>query len=328
VGASDYRLTRVVVLGATGFIGRWVARALVTRGADLYLVVRDPSAAAPVFARFGVSGTIVEAQLENPDAVTSLFRRLRPSVTFNLAGYGVDPAERGQPDEGTAYRINADLVQAVGEALSAGRDPTWRGQDLVHVGSALEYGEIGGDLAEDSPPNPTTLYGKSKLAGTRVLTHCCASYGLRGLTARLFTVYGPGEHAGRLLPSLLECGQHGTALPLTTGTQQRDFGYVQDVAEGLLRLGLTISEPGEIVNLATGRLSTVRQFVETAAGIIGIPSDRLLFGALPGRPEEMAHREVNVRRLLGLTGWVPTTRIADGVRKTLDFERATERAAT
>jgi nucleoside-diphosphate-sugar epimerase len=314
-----YSGVRAIVLGASGFIGRWVARSLCERGARLYLVVRDRAGSERIFCDYSVRGEIVELDIGSVDAarrLVEIVEAVGPSITFNLAGYGVDRAER---DEETAYRINADLVQALCEAIVKKRDAAWQGRDLIHAGSALEYGEIGGDLAEDSPPRPTTLYGKSKLAGTRSLARCCRAYRIEGVTARLFTVYGPGEHAGRLVPSLIEASRAGEPIPLTDGRQRRDFTYVADVAEGLLRLGLSLATPGETVNVATGRLTTVREFIETAAGLLKIPDEKLLFGALPTRPEEMNHAPVTLERLRRLTSWVPPTTISDGIRNALEF---------
>jgi nucleoside-diphosphate-sugar epimerase len=142
------------------------------------------------------------------------------------------------------------------------------------------------------------------------------------VTARLFTVYGPGEHSGRLLPSLLEAARTGTPLKLTAGTQKRDFTYVGDVAEGLLRLGLAAANLGEIVNLATGQLLSVRSFAETAARILHIPHRSLIFGFVQTRhQEETVHSEVALGLLRRLIGWVPPTSIDDGIRNTLDFEK-------
>lgn len=314
----DYGDVPVAVLGAAGFMGRWVARALCERGAEVNLIVRDIATAQPILSSYGVHGALFEIDLLKPGAVLGLYRKIKPLVTFNLAGYGVDRSER---DEQTAYRTNAHLVEQVCEAVSAIRDSQWQGQDIVHAGSALEYGTIGGDLDEDSIPHPTTLYGRSKLAGTLALAEGCRTGGIKGLTARLFTVYGPGEHAGRLLPSLIETAASGAELPLTAGTQKRDFTYIEDVAEGLLQLGLAKTAPGAVVNLATGRLYSVREFVKTSAGILQIPDDHLRFGALPTRPEEMEHSQVTVERLRRLTGWIPGTTITEGIRKTVEFER-------
>jgi nucleoside-diphosphate-sugar epimerase len=326
VNATDpgdrYRGVSVAVLGASGFIGRWVARALCRQRADVSLVVRDRLAAESIFSKYGIKGEIIEEDIGEPDAVRRLFRAMRPSITFNLAGYGVDRSER---DETAAHQINALLVESVCKAIAEVRGPRWAGQQIVHAGSALEYGAIDGNLSEDAAPRPSTLYGRTKLAGTCSLARLCENHEIKGVTARLFTVYGPGEHRGRLLPSLIETSGTGETLKLTAGAQKRDFTYVEDVAEGLLRLGLARTDRGETVNLATGRLTSVRAFAETAARILQIPNEKLEFGAIPTRSEEMEHSEVTVKRLRRAVAWVPPTNTEEGIRKTLDFEGVASR---
>jgi nucleoside-diphosphate-sugar epimerase len=311
---DSYRGVTAAVLGVSGFIGRWVARALAHAGARAILVARSASSIPVALRTADVS--IVEADLSSEATVREVFARLEPAVVFNLAGYGVDRSER---DERVALTINAELPRWIVEALGVTAHQAWSGQRLIHVGSALEYGEIGGDLAESSSPNPTTLYGRTKLAGTLAVHRACSERKMRGITARLFTVYGWGEHAGRLLPTLMQAATHNEPIPLSAGLQRRDFTYVEDVAEGLLRLGAGGggATPGDILNLATGRLTTVREFATEAARVLGIPAERLAFGALPTRAEEMQHDPVSVERLRALLGWVPSTSIADGVRRTI-----------
>jgi nucleoside-diphosphate-sugar epimerase len=306
-GAATYRGVRAIVLGASGFIGRWVARKLSDAGAQIYRVVRN---------RAGIQGEVIEADLLDTAALADLYRRIRPSITFNLAGYGVDVSEH---DETLAYRINVELPRAVCEAAAAVRDASWPGQRVIHTGSAAEYGQARGTLAEDGPALPTSLYGKSKLAGTHAVSESCRALGLPGITARLFTVYGPGEHAGRLLPSLIEASLTGKTLDLTEGLPRRDFTYVEDVSDGLLRLGLVPGDREPVVNLATGRLTEVREFVKTAAGILGIPLANLRFGAIPARPGEMEHDPVALERLQRLLAWSPAVTITEGVRKSLEI---------
>jgi nucleoside-diphosphate-sugar epimerase len=185
-----------------------------------------------------------------------------------------------------------------------------------------------GDLSEGSIPNPTTPYGQAKLSGTIQLARCCEENGLKGVTARLFTVFGPGEHDGRLLPALLEAADTQNPVSLTSGVQERDFTYVEDVAEGLLRLGLTTdAKPGEVVNLATGQLTSVRNFAKKAAGILGIPEDKLDFGTKSVRTEEMKHSPVSIERLRQLTSWIPTTTVEEGIGRTQRFLERLEAVA-
>jgi len=314
--ASSYTGVRTVVLGASGFIGRWVARTLCKSGANVFLFVLDRAIAEPVFSEYSIAGQVIEIDLLQSNKVCQALQNIMPSIVFNLAGYGVNPIER---NELIAYQVNADLVREICHWIAEFKDKKWSGQHLVHVGSALEYGNIHNNLAEDSEPNPTTLYGNSKLAGTKNVARYCPELGIRGLTARLFSVYGPGELPKRLLPSLLETASTEQPLPLTVGRQKRDFTYVEDIAEGLLRLGLSTALPGEIVNLATGVLTSVRDFIETAAKILHIPQEALLFGAIPTREGEMHHLPVNIQRLKSLLSWNPATNVPDGIRKTQEW---------
>jgi UDP-glucose 4-epimerase len=315
----QYEGARAIVLGAAGFIGPWVARGLCEAGAKVFLPVRDRSAAKEVFDEYDIDGDIYELDLLDEQSVRSLFCEISPTVTFNLAGYGVDRAEQ---NEELAYQTNVNLIATVCSAISEIRDQTWSGLDIVNVGTAMEYGLSGGDLAEDSLPKPTTLYGKSKLAGTNALTDCCRRFGLKGVTARLFSVYGPGESPQRLLPTLIHAARTETPIPLTAGLHKRDFVYVEDAAESLMRLALISSLPGEVVNVATGVLNSIRTFAEIATETLGISHDRLRFGSLPTRLEEMNHEPVNVERLRTLTGWVPNTMIASGIQKAFQYRRS------
>lgn len=314
-----YRDVPVLVLGATGFIGRWVARRLTEEGAILTLGVRNRVAMERLQQPWRIEGRIVEVDLEGPGSARELVGAVRPSVVFNLAGYGVD---RSETDADLSRRLNAGVVEELVSVLRE-RDSSdgWCGLRLVHAGSALEYGEASGDLAEDSEPVPTTLYGAMKLAGTRIIARATAG-SLRAVTARLFTVYGPGEHPGRLLPTLMEARDtEEGVIPLTTGEQYRDFTHVEDVVEGLLRLGAHAGPSPGTVNLATGTLHQVRDFVREAARILPIPSHRLGFGILPGRSDDMQHLPVRIVRLQTLLGWQPRTDIATGIRRTGMFLR-------
>ena len=299
---SSWHGVRAVVLGGSGFIGRWVTRELLHRGATVTSVSRTRSGEHPA--------ADVIADLSRSGEARAVLGDLQPDIAFNLAGYGVERTER---DPALAEALNARLVAELCEALLTPPARPWSGLRLVHAGSALEYGHRRDDLREDLPGEPTTDYGRTKFSGTLALARAHERHGLKAVTARLFTVYGPGEHEGRLLPSLLAAARSGTPVRLSPGTQQRDFTCVRDVVEGLLRLGLLGGAVPPIVNVATGRLTTVRGFAETAAEVLGIPSERLRFGELPGLPEEMSHAPVSIARLSTITGWKPALTPREGV---------------
>jgi nucleoside-diphosphate-sugar epimerase len=237
-------------------------------------------------------------------------------IVFNLAGYGVHPRE---DDEALARRLNLGVVQELRQAMAVQAPTSWFGQHIVHAGSALEYGTAGGILSEDVECRPTTLYGRTKFEATRVLSAAVEMGALRALTARLFTVYGPGEGPWRLLPSLRRVTSLKQPLAMTAGHQKRDFTYIGDVAEGLLLLGTLTSVEVDPVNLATGVLLPVRDFAELAAHQLRLPAELLQFGVLPTREWEMDHDPVPIGRLVNLTGWRPLTVPAEGIQRTLAY---------
>lgn len=316
--SSPFRHRRVLVLGASGFIGYWVARALRAQGARVMCAVRSVEAAERL-AHEHLGTVVVRRDLSDLASLADWLPALRPSIVVNLAGYGVDRSER-DPDD--ADRMNHRLVEVLARTVGAMPHDDWEGVRLVHVGSALEYGTTGGVLTEASPCLPTTLYGRSKLAGTVALQRVVAETGVEACVARLFTVFGPGEHVGRLLPTLMAAEASGAPVPLSEGKQRRDFAYVEDVAEGLMRLAVSDVHPGEVVNLATGVMHPVRTFVESAADVMRLDRSRLQFGAAPTLPEEMVHDGVSVERLRALTHWSADDDITSGVARTM--ARATE----
>lgn len=310
-----YAGRRALVTGASGFIGRAVAHLLDSAGAEVLLTGRDPGLLEAAARDLTRRCEFLRADLSQPGSAVPLLRRARPHIVFHLAGYGVDPAEK---DSSIAERINHSLIEEIAGALVKEPPDDWPGLKFVHVGSAAEYGAVAGPVGEDTPAKPVNLYGRTKLAGTLAISRAVEGSELRAVTARLFTVYGPGEHRHRLLPSLLDAARSGEKLRLTRGEQLRDFTYLGDIAEGLLRLGCLAGSAPAVVNLCTGTLTSVRNFTETAAELLGIRPEQLEFGALPYRGDETSQGPADTSRLARLLGWKPSISVREGIRLTLE----------
>lgn len=315
---ATYRGARVLVLGADGFIGRWVARQLTSLSADLHLAVIARAPALPLFSQWDISGEVHQHDLTDRDGLVTLLGSLRPALVVNAVGYGIAPAEKRTENERLARLLNSELPGWLAQALAGVAAPDWHGRRLVHVGSVFEYGNIGGHLPETATARPHGLYGITKLAGTMAVLEHCGAGRVPGLTARVCQVYGPGEHPGRLLPLLLEARQTGELPVLSRGTQRKDFTYVADVAEGLLRLGLSVGSPGEIVNLATGTLLSVAEYIHLAAEVLALPPAVVRLEA-PVPEGELEHAPVSISRLRERTGWAPATSCRGGLESTVAF---------
>jgi UDP-glucose 4-epimerase len=316
--ALSYARVRVLVTGASGFIGRHVAAALQAAGADVAVLARDP---ARVDAAIASRAVVLHADLNNTGEFASVIARFRPAILFNLAGYGVARDER---DEVITRHVNMHAVGEAIEAMSADADEAWEGARIVQAGSALEYGAITEPLDENAQPLPTTSYGQTKLAATTILKHAREQVGFPSVTARLFTVFGPGERQGRLFPTLLAARATKGRIPLSIGTQSRDWVYVEDVATALVALGrvpaatLVGGQPpfdAPSINVASGNLTSVRDFALAAARALGIDEARLGFGDVPQHPDEMFHGPVPVVRLQTAIGFLPPADPSSGLAR-------------
>jgi len=312
-----YRELPVLVTGVTGFVGRWVARLLSQAGAQLSLIARDANALSNVCQEYEIQGQQVCLDVGDLLGFREAYETTKPAITFNCVGYGVDRAEKDEP---LTWKINSQVVQGIAQTIADVGSTPWDGLSMVHIGSAFEFGPIDGVVSDEAKPKPETVYGQSKLDGTMQLQKLCQQTGLRGATARLFTVYGPGEHDTRLLPSLMRAARLGEPVELTQGKQERDFTYVQDAAQGLLRLGLSKAASGQVFNLSTGELVSVRSFVETAAKLLGIKPKQLRLGAIPYRPDELWQCQADVSRFEQLVGWKPRCTVAQGISQAIEFQ--------
>ncbi|MCB9781286.1 MAG: NAD(P)-dependent oxidoreductase [Alphaproteobacteria bacterium] len=270
--------TPPLLLGATGFLGRQVA-------------ARVPTAEAP---------DRLDVDLEDPGEVRALLADSPPRTVFLCAGALPDA------DPLAMARLNTRLPVLLVELLPAG-------STLVLAGSVAEVG--GRDVHEETPCRPTTAYGRSKATGAGAALQIGPTRGVRVVAPRFFQLYGPGEAPHRLLPSLRRAARTGEPLPLSSGRQLRDFTWVGDAADAMVALAGHPDAQG-VVNVATGRLTSVEAFARAVAEALGLDPGLLRFGARRPGPEgedPWAHDAVPLHRLRALGLSPPAVSLAEGI---------------
>ncbi len=279
---------RILLTGATGFIGSHVARELLRRGHEVHITTRSTSDLRRIedlqselrIWHTGRYGLPVEA-----DAV------------LHLAWYA-DPKD---------YRTSPVNRQCLEDSLQLLSRVQGR---AVFIGTCFEHDLRMGVLREESPTRPTTLYAECKDTLRRVVE-------LRPNSAwiRLFYQYGPWEDERRLMPAVILGQLKGQPSKVTPGDQRFDYLPGEDVASAVV--AVTESRLQGCVNVGSGAAASLREIVSRIAALGGRP-ELIQWGAYPQKPDDPMLIEADNAKLRS-TGWAPRYDLERGLRHTFDW---------
>lgn len=293
-------MKRVVVTGATGFVGRHCLAPLEARGFEVHAVAAEPSSHAHAHV----------CDLLDPDATARLLAELRPSHLLHLAWYAT-PGSYWTAQDNLRW-VGATLALATAFRASGGTR-------FVGVGSCAEYDWSSGRCDEATTAlAPHTLYGTAKHATHEVLASWGARHGVEVAWGRLFFLYGPHEHPDRLVASVIRACLERREARCTAGTQRRDFQHVADAGGAIA--ALVDSDVTGAVNIASGETVAVRDVVLAIAERTQA-HDLIRLGALPMPSGEPAELVASVARLRSEVGWTDRYDLARGLDDTIAWWR-------
>lgn len=271
-----------IVSGAGGFLGRAVVTRLQAEGVTVFAPPR------------------AELDFRDAAAVERAFAAVPAAMVFHLASSGVFAAADDPPI------VDDELAMARAVAIAARP-----GTRVVFAGSMAEYGNSG-RLRESDPVLPRNAYARAKVAAGRILADGAGSGGYALVHARLFGLYGPGEAATRLLPSILAALTAGQPIALSDGRQRRDFVHIDDAARALCDLAGCASPP-PLVNVGTGRALAVRDVALALARELTADPALLRFGDRQRSPHDQDCLEADTAVLRQAIGWTPPQRLEPGL---------------
>lgn len=296
-----FRDRRVLVTGATGFIGDHLTRVLVELGANVTALSRTAGSSCP---HPGVIPFAID--LTKSEEVETAIGQIGAELIFHLAG-----RVTARPDSELVMPMFETNAIGTLHLLTAVRR---RGcERFLLVGSS----ETGQSEARCIPSSP---YAASKLVAEIYGRMFHALYGMPVVILRPFLTYGPGQEPTKLIPYTILSLLRGKAPNLTSGDRLCDAVYVEDVVRGLLLAGLASAEViGQQFDLGTARGVTIRQIVELIARLIGTSASPL-YGAVADRPNEPA-TVADLRHTRSILGWTPRWSLRDGLLETVRWYR-------
>lgn len=287
---------RVLLTGASGFLGQYVLRALRQQGIDVVTVARSKPESSVDF---------IEADLLSIVNFEALLKQTRATHLLHMAWYTEHGKYWTSPLNLRWQEATIRLVEAF---CVAG------GKQVVVAGTCAEYDWSHGYCRENSTPLiPSSLYGTAKDATRRLVMAVCNEYQTPCAWGRIFLPYGNGESSTRLIPSLIEVLQKQRA-PFGINAQAfRDFLHASDVAEGFVKL--LIANATGAYNICSGEPIRLAEIVRTLASQLEADPEPLLALSIerPGEPTVLCGENLLLKSL----GWRPKLALANGLIQSL-----------
>jgi UDP-glucose 4-epimerase len=298
---------RTIVTGGAGFIGSHVVDALVARG-DEVLVLDDLSQGRRENVSPGVDLEV--ADVRDAGAVSRAFASFRPETCFHLAAQADVRVSVARPD----YDCEVNVIGTI-RVLEAAREHATR-VVLASTGGAI-YGECEEPAGEDAPRRPLAPYGASKLAAEEYLATYNRLYGSEHVGLRYGNVYGPRQdphgEAGVVAIFFGRLAERERPHVYGDGTQERDYVYVEDVAEATVR---ALDGPAGVFNVGTGVATSVLELLEACLRVSGSEVEPVFD---PPRPGELQRSVLDPRLAATELGFRASTKLPRGLELTWDF---------
>lgn len=300
---------RALVTGGGGFVGQWLARALLEQGVEVSLAGLDRPSSWVLTPSERSALHWLDADVRRTDQVEHMVEASRPDLVFHLAGVSFVPDAQDAPAR--AYDVNVlGAVRLLG-ALARRRRAGGLEPRVLVVGSGTQYGrhaEPELPLRETAEQRPLTVYAATKAAQEIAALQLWRAEGLRVVCTRSFNHSGPGHAEHFLLPALVRRAlelkaRHARELRLGSGDSVRDYLHVSDVVDAYLLLAER-GEPGEVYNVCSGEGVSARTLAADVLLRVGeradISTDPTLVRSvdvpvLVGSPEKLQRA----------TGWAP-----------------------
>jgi len=297
--SSPFAGKRILVTGASGFIGSHLCCSLNGAGAEVHGVSRVPRTSVEKGLRWW------QGDLADPAIVRKLISTIKPEIIFHLAAGDT----RANRDVNLVLPIFKDNLSTAVNVLTAATE-TGCGRIL-----------LAGSLDEPEPGEPpSSPYAAAKMAIQAYAQLFHHIFQMPVVLARMFMAYGPGQEAvQKLIPYVTLSLLRGQSPKLSSGQRLIDWIYVDDLVEGLTALAQAPGVEGSTVDLGSGFHVTVHAIVQELVRLTGSTAEPV-FGAVQDRPMEQL-RTARVNETYSQTGWKARTSLEKGLSQTIDWYR-------
>jgi dolichol-phosphate mannosyltransferase len=301
----------ILVLGASGFIGANVFRALLAVRKDVFgTATRKPAWRLEAIPeeQVKVVDLLVDSNLD------ALLAEVRPQTVINCVAYGGYSFET---ESQLIYQTNFNFTTRLLNRLEARSIACY-----LHAGSSSEYGDNAAGPDEKTFTAPNSDYAVSKVAAANLIHYFGKRKKFPCANLRLYSVYGPYEDSSRLIPNVIRYGLEGGYPELVNPAVSRDFVYIDDVVDAFLDAALNLApeQYGESFNIGSGRKTTIGDVAKLARELYDLSAEPDY--TMKERSWDLPDWYANVAKAREVFGWEAWTEFREGLRRTTEWYRA------
>lgn len=308
---SEKTRGRVVLTGATGFIGSFLAEELLANGYEVIALRRSQSDLWRVAA--------VQQQLHwiNVDEPTWEQQLLAWQPEYLLHSAWLGGVGANQRDDWHNQLGNLTFTMQLLQVLTQG--PL---KKVIALGSQGEYGAFHGRIDEAYPARPTAAYGAVKIATLQLLQTYCETHGIEWYWLRVFAVFGPREDRHWFVSFVADSLLKHEVPNLTKCEQKYDYLFVKDLARGIVQTLPAALGVSGVYNIGANHATGLREIVELLRELTGSATD-INYGALPYRSGQVMHMESNSDEFERVFGLIAQTALPVALAETVSFVKDT-----
>jgi nucleoside-diphosphate-sugar epimerase len=300
---------KILITGATGFVGSNLVRRSLLDGAEVYINIRNSSDTWRI-RDILKDVSVIPADLAEYEKLNDSIKKISPNIIFHTAVYGGNAA---QNDTGKIIESNISGTVNLLRCCQNIDFPLF-----VNTGSSSEYGIKNTAMKESDILEPITDYGVSKAAATLFCQKTARTENLPVVTLRLFSPFGPYEQKLRLVPSVTLAALQKQNPHIASRGFVRDFIYIEDVLDAY-EAALTLKNPrGEIYNIGSGTQHTVGSVTDTIISLLG-NEVTCITGRSRAWENEPTFWQADIQRAASELAWVPKYTLEQGLNKTIDW---------
>lgn len=302
---------RVLITGATGFIGSNLTRKLLQEGCEVHILSQ------PFLNKWRLINILTKLNEHTGDLLEAgklkkLIREIKPEVIFHLAAAGVFGGV--SPSEEELIKVN--FLGTV-NLINACSDINYK--CFVNTGSSSEYGPKDNPMKETDICQPINTYGVSKLAALLYGSFIAKTKNKPIIGLRLFSPFGPFDNQQRLISSVIIKSLQNEEILLSNPNGVRDFIFIEDVVGAYLKsINLASQFKGEVFNLASGRETSVSEIVKIIYQLTNSKS-KIKWGQISPRPWDNPHWQADISKISHCFIWKPKYSLKQGLEKTIQW---------